>query len=210
MKIDDVLPQIYKDLDEKGYTNYRNFKSFYDIDQNYLWFINLTWLSYDQVIREEFKEFHKIKMIPFATTNGGDCWCLDLNHKDYVPIVCCYHDDGEAEYYAKTMEAALFRQILEFACNEFTDSEIRDEDSIEIGKEIILNWISKLEKYFPNEWISELINIVNNKDYVESSSGYVTMISESKYDELIKKYIDFDLLDKKFIWTNEDVTKFYK
>lgn len=37
------------------------------------------------------------------------------------------------------------------------------------------------------------------------SPGYVVMISESKYDELVKKYIDFDLLDKK----QDDTAKFF-
>ncbi|BAH42254.1 hypothetical protein BBR47_12770 [Brevibacillus brevis NBRC 100599] len=209
MKIDDLLPKIYKDLSKRGYTNERNFISFDDVNQNYLWFINLTWVPNEEIMQKEYESFHNLKMIPFAYTNGGDYWCFDLNQKDYIPIVCCYHDGAEGEYFAKTLEAALFRQILDFACNEFTDSEIEDDQSVVTGKKIILNWIRRLEEYFPNEWISELNNIVNNKDYVDSSPGYVVMISESKYDELVKKYIDFDLLDKKFIWTQEDTTKFF-
>lgn len=208
MNIEDMLPQIYKDLNKKGYTNYRNFKSSADVNQNYLWFIDLTWFTYDQIIQEE--EFFNINMIPFATTEGGDCWCLDLNHKNYVPIVCCYHGDGEGVYYAKTLEATLFRQILDFACNEFTDGDNKDENSIMTGRQVILNWISELKRYFPNEWICELSNIINSEDYAETEPGYFEMISESKYDELIKKYIDFELLDKTFIWTKEDTRKFYK
>lgn len=207
MNPNDVLPKIYKDINKKGYTDQKNFKSFDDINQNYLWFIDLIWLSYDEIMKKEYESFHNIKMIPFAYTNGGDYWCLDLNHKDYMPIICCYHD-GEAKYYAKTLEATLFRQILVFAFNVFTDNDIKDKESIETGKRIIFNWISKLKEYFPNEWISELNNIINSKDYEVISPGYFSIISESKYNELTKKYIDFDMLDKKFIWTN-DVTKFY-
>ncbi len=44
---------------------------------------------------------------------------------------------------------------------------------------------------------------IENRNYTKSSPGYVEMISESKYDELIKKYIHFDLLDKEFIWTDD-------
>ncbi|AEV68175.1 SMI1/KNR4 family protein [Acetivibrio clariflavus] len=208
MDINNLLPQIYIDLNKKGYTDLNNFISFDNINQNYLWFIDLIWLSHDEILKKE--SFHNINMIPFAYTNGGDYWCFDLNHKDCMPIVCCYHD-GKAKYYAKTLEAALFRQILLFAVNEFTDSDITDKDSIEIGKQIICNWISKLRDYFPKEWISELNNIVNNKDYEEVSPGHFSIISKNKYDELIKKYIDFELLDKKFVWINgaDDVTKFY-
>jgi hypothetical protein len=210
MNANDVLPKIYKDINQKGYIDQRNFKSFDDINQNYLWFIDLTWLSYDEIMQKEYESFHNIKMIPFAHTNGGDYWCFDLNQNDYIPIVCCYHDDGEAIYYAKTLEAALFRQILDFTCNEFSSKEIENECSIETGKKIIMNWISKLGKYFPHEWISELNYIISSEDYTlsEGTTNYVVMTSESKYDELIKKYINFYMQDKKFIWT-KDVTKFY-
>jgi len=207
MNPNDVMPTIYKEISKKGYTDQRNFSSFDDINQNYLWFIDLIWISYDEIMKKEYESFRHINMIPFAYTNGGDYWCLDLNHKDYTPIVCCYHD-GEAKYYAKTLEAALFRQILEFVFNIFTDNDSKDKESIATGKQIVLNWMSKLEKYFPVEWIFELNNIADSKDYTMVSPGYFSMISESKYDKLIKKYIDFDKLDKEFRWT-DDVTKFY-
>jgi hypothetical protein len=209
MIIDDVLPKTYKEISKRGYTNKRDSKSKDADNQNYLWFINLIWISNDELLQKEYEIFHNIKLIPFAYTNGGDYWCFDFNQKDYTPVVCCYHDGAEGEYYAKTIEAALFRKILDFACNEFTDSEIEDEESIVTGKKIVLNWIGMLEEYFPDEWIAELNNIISNKDYVDSSPGYVLMISECEYDQLLKKYIDFDLLDKKFIWTQEDITKFY-
>jgi hypothetical protein len=105
------------------------------------------------------------------------------------------------------LEAALFRQILLFAHNEFTDNGIMDETCIATGKKIILNWISKLEQYFPNEWISELNYIIENTNYTKSSPGFVKMISERKYNELVKKYLYFDLLDQEFIWTR-DTSKF--
>lgn len=209
MVIGDVLPKTYKEISIRGYTNKWNSNSKDDVNQNYLWFINLIWLSNDEIMHKEYEIFHDIKLIPFAYTNGGDYWCFDYNQKDYTPVVCCYHDGAEGEYYAKTLEGALFRQILDFACNEFTDSENEDEESIVTGKKFVLNWIGMLEEYFPDEWLAELKSIVKNKNYVDSSPGYVLMISEYEYDELLKKYIDFDLLDKKFIWTQEDTTKFY-
>ncbi len=50
----------------------------------------------------------------FAKTGGGDLWAWNIDYLPGLPVVYCPHDDDEGVFYADSLEAAIFRHILEF------------------------------------------------------------------------------------------------
>lgn len=206
------FPVAFYDMDKSGWFDKKNYTDRDSIgDKTYLWMNDIQWLSLEKIINYEYEDYQSKSIVPFGTT-GGDIWGWHLDYKPIMPVVFCTHDDEEGTFYAKTYEGALFRQILDFASqNNFCTQEGNKwEMSLLIARKHLMNWKNKFEKWFEKEWINEIDRLIGLElKYYETVSptvvgGYYVLITPEECRDLTKKYLDFELLDRSFIWVNED------
>lgn len=208
MRNDFSFPDAYLEMNESGYFNVSNGIASTNINmQNYVWLYDMEWLPYETIINYEY-DCESRAIVPFAFTGGGDLWAWYLECAPNIPVVFCPHDDNEGYFYAPSFEGALFRQILDFASQSnfyITDGKSWQMD-LETARRYLLNWKSKFSKWFKNEWISEIERIIclDLKYYQYSKGGYYVLITPEEYEMLIKQYLDFNLLNKSFIWVIEE------
>ncbi|MDD4889974.1 MAG: hypothetical protein PHU85_08580, partial [Phycisphaerae bacterium] len=67
----------------------------------------------------EFPEYCKPGYVPFAFTAGGDywCWAPHLGETGHAPVLLCYHDCNEADFWAPDLAGTAYRQVL-YHCAE--------------------------------------------------------------------------------------------
>lgn len=211
LREDFQFPSSYMEMSRNGWFDGKRFKSRDDFNQDCIWFCEMAWLSFKQIVDYQYEDYQSTSIVPFALNRAGDIWGwhLDYKNKDCLPIVLCYHDDDEGLFYAPSFEAALFRHILEFASqNNFClNSGESWEMDLQTAQQHISNWKNKFASWFKSEWLLEIERFmtlelklfqVKNKP---STGDYYTLISPMECNELVEKYIGFDQLNETFIWT---------
>ncbi|WP_160685612.1 hypothetical protein [Clostridium sp. C2-6-12] len=207
-----LFPELFLSMDQFGWLEPNNFLGRDNFDsQKYLWLYDMRWLTCSKIINYEYEE-EADYIVPFAYTGGGDKWVWYLNDKSKLPVALCPKDDDEAVIYAGSIEAAIFRQILEFVSqNNFYYEDKKEWEMDEItAKKHLINWKNKFKKWFKKEWIDELDDIISKdlKLYEHKFDRYISkyyvFITPEEANEIIEKYIDFDLINKSFIWTKEE------
>jgi hypothetical protein len=197
-------------MEKHEWFNIANFKSRDSIEiQTYVWFYDMEWLSHDRIIHYEYENYQSKSVVPFALTGGGDIWGWHIDLKEFMPIVLCLHDDNEGIFYAPSFEAALFRHILDFASqNNFCLGTGRSwEMELPMARKHLLNWKNKFRRWFAAEWLFEIDRLLNlNLKFYQvgskpSAGDYYLLITPKECSELVQKYLDFELLDKTFLWT---------
>lgn len=200
-------------MEAEGFFDIKNFNAIKEVDtQKYIWLDQMEWLSRDEIINYEYDEDRSNLVIPFAFNGGGDVWGWYMYDKSFMPVVFCLHDDYEASYYAASFEEALFRQVLEFCCdcNFYIGEGKSYQMDLHEARVNLTNWRNKFERWFKKEWLAEvdLILRVPLKFYEDpcqkSGKGYYVLITPEECEHLIKKYLDFDLINKTFYWKRED------
>ncbi|KNY27554.1 SMI1/KNR4 family protein [Pseudobacteroides cellulosolvens] len=202
------FPSAYLEMNESGFFSGFDSSDMGNIHtKNYVWLYNMEWLSYDKIKNYGY-DYESRAIVPFAFTGGGDLWAWYLDYKPYMPVVFCPHDDDEGSFYAPSFEGALFRQILEFAShsNFYVDDGKSWQMDLVSAREHLLNWKNRFEKWFKKEWISEIEKIISLdlKYYQYAKSGYYVLITPEECNILTKRHLDFELLDKSLIWTDEE------
>lgn len=189
------FPKTYMEMDINGF--------FRNNDCNYLWLYDMEWIECKDIFNYEY--YDEIdSLVPFAHTGGGDIWGWNIDEKYELPIVFCPHDDEIGYYYAPSFEASLFRQILDFVshANFYINNPKTWQKNDEEAKKIILNWNNKLNKYFRKEWVLEIEKILSLdlKYYTYPKGEYYLYITPDEKNEIVNKYLKFDLLNKEFKW----------
>lgn len=207
------FPEVFTKMDKYGWLNGSNFIGRDNFDmRGYLWFNEIKWLTCDKIINYEYDEYQSNSIVPFGFSAGGDIWGWHLDYTPDMPVVFCPHEDAEGVFYAPSFEGALFRQILDFASqNNFCINEgKRWEMNLEAARRHLLNWKNKLGKWLNKEWVAEIDRLMGLElTYYEVVtptvvSGYYVLITPEENLNLTKKYLEFDLLDKTFVWVNEE------
>ncbi|MCB2362148.1 hypothetical protein [Clostridium estertheticum] len=213
IKKDFCFPEMFLSMNDLGWLDSNNIvygESL--VSQKYLWLYDMRWLTCNKVINYEYDEDESDSIVPFAYTSGGDKWAWYLEDKPLLPVVFCPHDDDEGIIYAENIEAAVFRQILEFASqNNFNLEECKSwEMDVQMAKKHLVNWKNKFKKWFKKEWINELDKLISSdlkyyeNKFARHTGRYYVFITPEEANEKIEKYLNFDLLNKPFIWTIED------
>lgn len=192
---------------QNNYIEMKNYGYFGNPDntsqQNYVWLYDMEWFSYEKIINYNY-DCESRSIVPFAFTGSGDLWAWHLDYSPYIPVVFCPHDDNEGYFYAPSFEGALFRQILDFAShsNFYIDSRKSWQMNLKEARKHLLNWQRKFEKWFEKDWISEIEKLINSdlKYYQYPKGGYYVLITPEECNVLVDKYLNFDLLNKNFIW----------
>lgn len=201
------FPQLYVEMDRAGYLDSKNFIDMHHLEsQEYLWFYDMEWITIENIKNYQRPDYQSENIVVFAKTGGGDLWAWNLDYLPTLPVVFCPHDDDEGKFYANSLEAALFRHILEFASqNNFCIKEGNSwEFTIDDARKLISAWGKIFMKWFNKDWINEINKLTNLelKFYKPSkSNGYHVLITPEEADALIEKYIRFNLFEQPFVWT---------
>lgn len=155
-----------------------NKRGFLD-SESYLWLDEMEWMSIDEIKEYENKEY-------------------------YVGL--CSWGEWNGIYYAKNTEDAIFRQIIEYVASSNFYLIKEEAESYQVGQEELKKQLDNWRKSFQGILNNEYLNIINmlsqlNLKYTTSKYGeWYALLSIEEQDELIEKYIKFDLLDEEFEW----------
>ncbi|MDE7251362.1 MAG: hypothetical protein K2O32_00255 [Acetatifactor sp.] len=203
------IPSVYQKMSERGYLT----------EPNYLWIWAMFWRPIDKILQYEYYEDEYLienrTMIPFARTGGGDDWLWVPNgeNEEYC-VGMCYKEEREGVYFAKNTEDAIFRQMLEYVTfyydyEDFCMDESQMESLDQMGENGLMQWLEKCERGFQGILNEEYLNVISQlrrrklqhvKNEIEE---WDALLTEDEYNALVKKYINFELLDQKFVWNIE-------
>ncbi len=213
LRDDFYFPEVYMELEKQGCFDVNKFKSRDNfINQNYVWFYDMEWLSHDKIINYNYEDYQSRAVVPFAMTGGGDIWGWYLDCQNSMPIVLCPHNDDEGIFYANCFEAAVFRHILEFASKNNFCIDVGEswEMDLKMARNHLSNWKSKFGRWFAPEWLSEINRLMtldiklHQVGKYPSEGDFYLLITPEEYSELTKKYLAFNLFDQTFVWTNDN------
>lgn len=191
------IPTVYKTMDKRG---------FFD-SKSYLWLNDMEWLSIDKIDKYEYEKGENKAVISFAFTSGGDkwVWVINTDHEDY-PVGLCYKEELNGVYYAKNMEDAIFRQIIEYVASSNFYLNVKDSESYQVSEYELKGLLRYWKKSFTGilnaqylDVINEFINLKLKKVKNKYGEWYALLTLEEE-NELINKFISFDLLNKEFEW----------
>lgn len=194
-----IIPSIYQEMNEKGFLNPNN--------ESYLWLNEMEWMSIDKIKEYEYDNGESNLIIPFAITGGGDKWVWVVNdeNKEYC-VGLCERAESNGIYYAKSTEDAIFRHIIEYVSDSNFYLIKEEAKSYQVGEEKLKQQLATWRKKFPGILNNEYLGIIDmlsqlNLKYTKNKYGeWYALLSMEEQDELIEKYIRFDLLDDEFEW----------
>lgn len=194
-----IIPLVYQKMNERGYTNPHN--------GSYLWLNEMRWMPIDKIKEYEYDEGETKSIVPFAITGGGDKWVWVVADKgEEYCVGLCERAESNGIYYAKNTEDAILRQIIEYVSDSnFYVSELKAE-SYQIDEKELRIQLEEWKNNFRGIINDEYINIIEKLSelslkYIKCQYGeWYALLTLEEQDELIDKYIKFDLLDKEFEW----------
>lgn len=191
------IPEIYKLIDQKGYTKSET--------NNYLWMYEMNWLPAEQIAKQPQEIVADTPLTRFAFTARNDSWCWKWTCCTAEPAVClCEAVEDHGIYYAQNTADAIMRQIIEYcaSANSALSSDNREEYQIfEYQlKEQLLAWQSALEYIIPKSHIDTITLLMNMPLKMQSSKygNWYALLSQDQMNQLIKSCVGFPLIDKKF------------
>lgn len=192
-----IIPSVYKKMDEKGFFN----------SETYLWLNDMEWMSIDKIKEYEYEDGESKLIIPFAITGGGDKWVWVANDVDKEYCVgLCENAEVNGIYYAKNTEDAVFRQIIEYVSDsnfylikEAAKSYQVSEDELKIQLE---GWKNNFRGILNDEYINIIDKLSGlSLKHIKCQYGeWYALLTLEEQNELIDKYIKFDMIDDEFEW----------
>lgn len=192
-----VIPQIYQMMEEKGYTSVNgNF---------YLWLNEMEWIPIEKIIELGGEKHGDKWVIQFAFTGAGDKWVWVFEENNEVcSIGLCENAEPTGVYYAKNMEDAILRQVIEYVASNDFYIEKEYADPFQISEEELIkklnDWKNRFEGIINAQYIDILNRLTKLKlKKVKCQYGeWYALLSIEEQNELIDKYIKFDMIDKEF------------
>lgn len=194
-----IIPLVYQKMNERGYINAQN--------ASYLWLNEMEWMPIDEIEEYEYDEGETRSIIPFAITGAGDKWVWVVADKgEEYSVGLCERAESNGIYYAKNTEDAILRQIIEYAASSnfyLVKEEAESYQINEVELKILLEkWKNNLRGIINDEYIAiiEKLSGLSLKHIKCQYGEWDALLTLEEQDELIDKYIKFDLLDKEFEW----------
>ena len=192
-----IIPSIYKKMNERGFTNPKN--------DSYLWLNEMEWMPIDKIKEYEYDESETKSIVPFAITGAGDKWVWIVNDEDEeYSVGLCESAEPNGTYYAKNTEDAILRQIIEYVSSsnfylikEEAESYQVNEDELKIQLE---GWKNAFKGILNDEYIDIIDKLSElNLKHIKCQYGeWYALLTLEEQDELIDKYIKFDMIDEEF------------
>ncbi len=191
------IPLIYQKMHERGYTS----------TENYLWLNEMEWIPMDKILGYQRDEGESELIIPFAFTGGGDKWVWVINDedKDYC-VGLCENAEFNGIYYAKNTEDAILRQIIEYVASSNFYLVEDEAKSYQISEKELKTQLEKWKNNFSGIINDEYIGIIEKLSelslkHIKCQYGeWYALLTLEEQDELIDKYIKFEMLDEEFEW----------
>ena len=163
----------------------------------------MTMFTPEMMLNFEIPPFWDVEthhFIPFAKTLEGNYYAFYNNVKieGEAPIVEIWDEMSDTDYYAKNFEDFILRQMIE-AANDIDKDELKAEyenGNIHTFIEDVKRDIASITPYLKPEYL-QLITEIYEREPQEGSFAY-SMLSLSESDELVKQYLDFELLGESF------------
>lgn len=126
----------------------------------YLWILEMEWYSLEEIADFAFPEYcqpHLPHLVPFAFNGAGDHWCWQTDRTDErgTRVLLCAHDDSMASVHAPDFAAALYRQILAYAC-WFYPTQGDLTAAWEEHRAFLRRYVVDLAPIFPARWIETI------------------------------------------------------
>lgn len=192
-----IIPSVYQKMNEKGFITPNN--------DSYLWLNEMEWMPIDMINEYEYDESESKSIVPFAITGGGDKWVWVLNDENNEYCVgLCERAEVNGTYYARNTEDAIFRQIIEYVSDSnfyFIKEEAKSYQVNEEELKIQLEGWKNSFKGILNDVYIDIIDKLSKLSlkYIKCQYGeWYALLTLEEQDELINKYIKFDMLDKEF------------
>lgn len=194
-----IIPPIYQKMNEKGFTNPNN--------EAYLWLNEMEWMPIEKIREYEYDNGESKLIIPFAITGGGDKWVWVANDEDkeyYVGL--CENAEVNGIYYAKNTEDAVFRQIIEYVSDSNFYLIKEEAESYQVSEEELKIQLEGWKNNFRGILNDEYINTIDKLSglslkHIKCQYGeWYALLTIEEQDELIDKYIKFDMIDDDFEW----------
>ena len=194
------IPSIYQKMQENGYTSI----------ENYLWLNEMRWMPIDKILGYQHDEGESELILPFAITGGGDkwVWIVDEENEEYK-VGLCERGEFNGIYYAKNTEDAIMRQIIEFVSDSNFYLSETNAKNYQISECELKQMLQKWKNSFTgilNERYLNIIDILSRLclKHIKSPYGeWYALLSLDERQEMLDKYISFDLLDEEFEWYME-------
>ena len=194
---DFIFPSLYLKMQEKG---------FFD-KETYLWLADMEWMPIEKIKDYEYEDGESKSIVPFAFTGGGDKWVWVKNgeNSDYS-VGLCENAEVEGTYYAKNTEDAILRQIVEYVSSSSFYKHKQEAKSYQISEEDLKNhlrnWKFCLKGIIRDDYISLIDSFIElDLKFIKSKYGeWYALLSLEEKEELVKKHLDFGLIDKPFPW----------
>lgn len=193
------IPLIYRKMDERGYTNAQN--------NLYLWLNEMEWIPIDEIEKYEYEEGETKSIIPFAITGAGDKWVwVGTNEDEDYAVGLCERAESNGIYYAKNTEDAILRQIIEYVASSNFYLVEDNAESYQVSEAELKRQLNQWKNNFRGIINDEYIKVVDELSqlslkYIKCQYGeWYALLTLEEQDELIDKYIKFDLFGKEFEW----------
>ena len=192
-----TIPSVYQKMNERGFFNL----------ETYLWLNEMEWMPIDKIKEYEYDEGETKSIVPFAITGAGDKWVWVVNDKNKEYCVgLCERAESNGIYYSKNTEDAILRQIIEYVASSNFYLIKEDAESYQVSEKELKIQLEGWKNNFRGILNDEYINIIDKLSelslkYIKCQYGeWYALLTLEEQDELINKYIKFDLIDKEFEW----------
>lgn len=194
------VPVAFQEMNRRGFTTAKN----------YLWLNEMEWIPIDDIYGYDYEEGESETIVPFAYTGGGDKWVWVVNDTDLEYCVgICENAEITGVYYAKNIEDAIIRQIIEYVSDSNFYINKDEAKSYQYSENELKAQLVDLKKKFsgilPNEHLSIIDNLCKKSlKYVKSQYGeWYALLTREEENEIIDKYIRFDKMGEEFEWFSE-------
>ena len=191
------IPKIYKKMDERGFFNFKA--------DSYLWLNEMEWFPIKKIINFNYETGVRKNIIPFAHTARYDQWVWVFDDNNNYQVGFCENVEDKGIYYAKNMEDAILRHIIEYVSgNDFyineIDAHLFSKNESEL-KFLLNSWKKRFNGLLCDDYLNLIdyfttLNLKKCKDEIDGE--WYALISYDECDELINKYIKYDMFEKEF------------
>ncbi len=194
-----IIPSIYIKMNERGFINGDN--------GSYLWLNEMEWMTIDEIKEYEYDEGESESIVPFAITGGGDKWVWVVNNENEEYCVgLCERAESNGVYYAKNIEDAILRQIIEYAASSNFYSIKQEAESYQVSEDELKMQLEEWKNSFRGIINDQYIDIIDKLSklslkHIKCKYGeWYALLTLEEQDELLDKYIKFDMIDHEFEW----------
>lgn len=203
------IPELFRRMVADGVTTYPakgwRQKSLENPPALFMASIHVEWMAPKDIAEHEPDDHwdKKLTLVPFAQNGAGDLWCFHPGgkHGDEIPVVLAPMDELKAKIFAPSLEAFLFRQLLN-ALAEIDPSQGNYTPAETL--QCVAAEIKTLTPYVRQEWIDVLKEVASRPMTTQKKSGYRSFITFKDAKALAAKTLGYDRLDSSFKYANDE------